>query len=130
MVDTTTSTTLSHSLRLAADLCDELQWNQGITWSSTNEIGLHPDTDADWQRIRSAIPGGTVTIQVGRDYECDRYKATAASGLRVTVYGPHRPLAEQQANHNAAELEVYRQEAMPPATQVLAELGAAMEAGS
>jgi len=34
------------------------------------------------------------------------------------------------ANRNAAELEMLRQEAMPPAAQVLAELGAAMEAGS
>jgi len=80
---------------------------------------------------RSADPGYLPPSEANRPhYLIDN---THPSGERVVASFQSKSMCQAfaaLANRNAAELEMLRQEAMPPAAQVLAELGAAMEAGS
>jgi hypothetical protein len=87
--------TLSDYLRLAAELCDSLGWDQGITWSGTGEIGFHAHTGEAFMYLTEALrPCGvrSVYVQRGEDYECARVEHTLPTGLQATIYGPHRKI--------------------------------------
>lgn len=90
--------TLSEALRLAADLIDAIGWDHSITWSSTNDLGLHmregsPDpTDAIVGRGASLLEHAR---QIGEDYELDRTTWAMPDGLTVTVYGQSEPIGAE-----------------------------------
>lgn len=89
---------LSDALLLAADLVADLDWNNSATWSGSDDLGLHADTDEQLTSLRDQLDKlgtSTSTTQRGEDYELTRLDYHLFSGLRVTVYGPSRELVAE-----------------------------------
>lgn len=90
--------TLPGALRMAALLVEQLDYHGGITWGGTDHVDFHAKSEDEYRRLVANLPaGGSAEVQVGADYECDRYQVRLDRGLSVTVFGPHRDLPAEEA---------------------------------
>ena len=106
----TTTLTTAEALRHAADLLEQIGWNEPITWSGTDTVCLHMVGDGEYHSIPASPDptdgivdqGATLlthrTLGVG-GYERDITEWQMPTGLKVRLCGVRRPIEQVAAMH-------------------------------
>ena len=91
-----TPSSLAENLRRAADLVDALQYDSNITWSGTDDLGLHARTDDQWAELdqRLTAIGYELTYENESTRGDEAWTVARWSGaITVTMFGPTRAKA-------------------------------------